>query len=223
MDDDLYLSNDDYDVEIELESDDDIDCKKRNKKRETSKKGKNEKGGKESKTTKKKNNNDDDDNDDNDDDDDDDDDDDEEENLKDIEEEILETPIPSNNVNDIVNEMKQSPNIKINKLYTGITDPLKYKILQNSTDVDEYIVPPDKRKTSHILGKAERTELIGIRAQHIAMNSVKYVDIENETNAIEIAEKELKQKKIPLLLKRRLNKYTYEIWDPNEMTINWMD
>ncbi len=189
----LYLSNDDYDVEIELESDD------------ADKNGSNKKGGK---NGKKEN----------------DPEDEPEEEVDDGDDIINTLPIKDKyTLNDIIDEMKEPPHIKTNKLYTGIVDPVKYKIIQDRMDVEEYIVPPDKRKTSHILGKAEKTELLGIRAQHISMGAKVYVDVESESDPIKIAEKEMKQQKFPLLLKRRLNKFTFEVWDPNMMTVIWQD
>ena len=126
-------------------------------------------------------------------------------------------------LNEIVEQMKKNPTIKINKLYTGITDPIKYKILENMKDIEIYIVPPDKLKTSDILQKPERTNIIGIRAQHIDTDAEPYIDIINEKTSIEIAERELKEKKNPFILLRKLNKFTCEAWDPNEMIINWRD
>lgn len=126
-------------------------------------------------------------------------------------------------INEVVNKMRKPPVIPTNELYNGITDLVKYSLFEKRVDVEEYIVPPKNQKTKHILGKAEKTELIGVRAQHIAMGAEPYVDIENETDPVSIAEKELKQKKFPLLIKRRLNEYTYEIWDPNNMTVVWLD
>ena len=122
-----------------------------------------------------------------------------------------------------IEEPTDFENFETNNLFNGINDPVKYKILQNRSIIEEHIVPPNKRKTSHILNKTEKTELIGIRAQHIAMGAQPYVSIDTETTPVEIAEKELKEGKIPLLIKRKLNKYTYEVWDPNFMTVIWND
>ena len=190
-DDELYLSNDDWDVEIGIASDDEASPKKK-------------KGGKQKKDTQ---------------------DDASKVILPPIEDEDLNISYSHDKyqLNDIVDEMKQPPIIVTNKSYTGIIDPIKYRIMQSRRDTDEYIVPSHKAKTSHILGKAEKALIIGNRAQHISMGAQPYVDVENEEDPIAIAEKELRERKMPLLLLRKLNDFTYEEKDPNEMTINWQD
>ena len=122
---------------------------------------------------------------------------------------------------ELVREMIAPPTMYRNKMYKGPLDPIKHRLLQYQVGIDEYIVPLELSKTSHILQKAERTELIGIRAQHIAMGAEPYVDIINETDPIQIATKELKKKRFPLKLKRSINSRKTEIKDPNHMTIIW--
>lgn len=83
-----------------------------------------------------------------------------------------------------------------------------YKIVKNA-----------QRKTSDMLSKYEYTEIISIRANHIQKFGKAYIDIGDETDAIVIAEKELKYKKCPLCITRKINNNMIEIWDVNEMII----
>lgn len=122
---------------------------------------------------------------------------------------------------ELTNQMLSPPEIYRNKTYKGTLDVIKHKLLKYQAGIDEYIVPPELSRTSHILQKAERTELIGIRAQHIATGAEPYVEIINETDPIQIATKELKLRRFPLKIKRPINSLVSEIKDPNYMTIIW--
>ena len=61
------------------------------------------------------------------------------------------------------------------------------------------------KKTIPSITKFEKAKIIGIRAQMIADGSEPLIDIKNLTNAIDIAEEEYKQKKIPLMITRNIN------------------
>ena len=70
------------------------------------------------------------------------------------------------------------------------------------------------KKTQPIITKFEKAKIIGIRAQMIADGSEPLIEINNLKNAIEIAEEEYKQKKIPLLITRNINGIK-EYWSKN--------
>lgn len=53
-----------------------------------------------------------------------------------------------------------------------------------------------------IMTKYEKVRVLGTRAQQIASGAPPAVDIGNLTNAMDIAEKELKEKVLPLLIIR---------------------
>jgi len=61
------------------------------------------------------------------------------------------------------------------------------------------------KKTQYSITKFEKAKIIGIRAQMIADGSEPLIDTKNLTGAIEIAEEEYKQKKIPLMITRNIN------------------
>ena len=55
----------------------------------------------------------------------------------------------------------------------------------------------------------------------LANGSMSFINIpKNTTSVIDIATLELKQRKIPFIIKRRIPNNTYEYWRINEMVIN---
>ena len=58
--------------------------------------------------------------------------------------------------------------------------------------------------------KYERARCLGTRALQIAMNAPVMVELEGETDPLAIAMKELKAKKIPLIVRRYLPDGAYE-------------
>lgn len=75
------------------------------------------------------------------------------------------------------------------------------------------------RITSDRMTKFEKAYILGIRAQQLSLNAPPLVDIDNETDPLKIAMKELKEKKIPFILRRKLPDNTYEEWDIAEMIV----
>ncbi|KXS22456.1 RNA polymerase Rpb6 [Gonapodya prolifera JEL478] len=80
-------------------------------------------------------------------------------------------------------------------------------------------VPKDKRTTTPYLTKYERARLLGTRALQISMNAPVMVDLEGETDPLDIAQKELQAKKIPLLVRRYLPDGSWEDWSVEELII----
>ena len=72
-----------------------------------------------------------------------------------------------------------------------------------SSDADKKI-PDDKRTTTPYMTKYERARVLGTRALQLSMNAPSLVDLEGETDPLQIAIKELNQKKIPLVIRRYL-------------------
>lgn len=89
------------------------------------------------------------------------------------------------------------------------------------------IVPPAERRTSNLLTRIEFTELINIRGLQIAQNPIVLTDVAGLTDPIEMAEKELRDKKCPVILSRKVGEETrggetieyVEHWDVNDMGI----
>ncbi|KAH0832697.1 hypothetical protein AYO21_04761 [Fonsecaea monophora] len=85
-----------------------------------------------------------------------------------------------------------------------------------SSDADKKI-PDDKRTTTPYMTKYERARVLGTRALQISMNAPVLVDLEGETDPLQIAIKELNQKKIPLIVRRYLPDGWYEDWTCEEL------
>ena len=76
-----------------------------------------------------------------------------------------------------------------------------------------------KRTTTPYLTKYERARVLGTRALQISMNAPVMVELDGETDPLHIAMKELKERKIPLIIRRFLPDGSYEDWPINELTI----
>ncbi|KAJ5758220.1 uncharacterized protein N7511_006914 [Penicillium nucicola] len=112
---------------------------------------------------------------------------------------------------DIYNPAINGENVVVsgdpNAGYTG-------KVMEQSR---EKKVPNDQRTTTPYLTKYERARVLGTRALQISMNAPVLVDLEGETDPLQIAMKELNQKKIPLIIRRYLPDGWYEDWTCEEL------
>ncbi|XP_033741016.1 DNA-directed RNA polymerases I, II, and III subunit RPABC2-like [Pecten maximus] len=78
-------------------------------------------------------------------------------------------------------------------------------------------VPPEKRITTPYLTKYERARVLGTRALQIAMCAPVMVELEGETDPLLIAMKELKARKVPLIIRRYLPDGSFEDWAVDEL------
>ncbi|KAI9893616.1 MAG: DNA-directed RNA polymerases I II and III subunit RPABC2 [Vezdaea aestivalis] len=78
-------------------------------------------------------------------------------------------------------------------------------------------VPTDQRTTTPFMTKYEKARVLGTRALQISMNAPVLVDLEGETDPLQIAKKELDAKKIPLIIRRYLPDGWYEDWSCEEL------
>ncbi|KAK7428522.1 subunit common to RNA polymerases I, II, and III [Neonectria magnoliae] len=65
-------------------------------------------------------------------------------------------------------------------------------------------IPESERTTTPYMTKYERARILGTRALQISMNAPVLVDLEGETDPLQIAIKEMREKKIPLIVRRYL-------------------
>ena len=80
------------------------------------------------------------------------------------------------------------------------------------------VMPIKERLTSRFLTKYERAKIIGERAIQISNGSEVYIEVpEGIWDPLQIAEIELKQKKIPFTIRRYLPNGDYEDWDINDL------
>ncbi|EFX00381.1 DNA-directed RNA polymerase and 3 subunit rpb6 [Grosmannia clavigera kw1407] len=78
-------------------------------------------------------------------------------------------------------------------------------------------IPNDQRSTTPFLTKYEKARILGTRALQISMNAPVLVDLEGETDPLQIAIKELREKKVPLIVRRYLPDGFYEDWTCEEL------
>ncbi|XP_044856964.1 DNA-directed RNA polymerases I, II, and III subunit RPABC2-like [Mauremys mutica] len=76
-----------------------------------------------------------------------------------------------------------------------------------------------KRITTPYMTKYERARVLGIRALQRAMCAPVMVELEGETDPLLIAMKELKARKIPIIIRRYLPDGSYEDWGVDELII----
>lgn len=86
------------------------------------------------------------------------------------------------------------------------------------------IVPPDERVTDNRLQKSEAAHIISMRAQEIAQYGTSFTDIGNLHDPVDIAIKELQDRKCPMLVRRSVQilpngDQIVEEWDPKEMAL----
>ncbi|GBL92749.1 DNA-directed RNA polymerases I, II, and III subunit RPABC2 [Araneus ventricosus] len=77
-----------------------------------------------------------------------------------------------------------------------------------------------KRTTTPFMTKYEMARVLGTRALQIAMNAPVNVELEGETDSLQIAMKELRAHKIPIIIRRYLPDGSYEDWNIDELIIN---
>ncbi|CAN8273054.1 unnamed protein product [Cochlearia groenlandica] len=88
---------------------------------------------------------------------------------------------------------------------------------EDKAETEEPVQRP--RKTSKFMTKYERARILGTRALQISMNAPVMVELEGETDPLEIAMKELRQRKIPFTIRRYLPDGSYEEWAVDELIV----
>ena len=78
---------------------------------------------------------------------------------------------------------------------------------------------PSKRITTPYMTKYERARVLGTRALQIAMCAPLMVEPDGETDPLQIAMRELKEKKIPMIIRRYLPDGSFEDWSIDELII----
>ncbi|KAC9605573.1 hypothetical protein R6Q59_005734 [Mikania micrantha] len=96
-----------------------------------------------------------------------------------------------------------------------VPDPL----LADNEENEEQEQGDRPRKTSKYMTKYERARILGTRALQISMNAPVMVELEGETDPLEIAMKELREKKIPFTIRRYLPDGSYEDWGVDELIV----
>lgn len=81
-------------------------------------------------------------------------------------------------------------------------------------DVNEATQPTESKvkQTTPYMTRYERARILGTRALQISLNAPVMVELDGESDALAIAMKELREKKIPLIVRRFLPDMTFEDW-----------
>lgn len=122
-------------------------------------------------------------------------------------------PNPAQNGEDIDMKAEDGRTI-INGGYSEADAQLRAKTTK------ELSIPKEDRTTTPYMTKYERARVLGTRALQISLNAPVLVDIEGETDPLQIAMKELTQRRIPLVIRRYLPDGSYEDWGCDELIID---
>ena len=99
-------------------------------------------------------------------------------------------------------------------------------VLENEAKLEDFRTTYDKmidkntqRSTIPFLTKYEKARIIGKRAMQISKGSPPLVEIGDLESPIDIAKKELMERKIPFIIRRPLPDGSYEDWRVDELRI----
>ena len=82
------------------------------------------------------------------------------------------------------------------------------------------VIVDDNHKTIPILTKYEKTRILGQRAKQINNGANPYINVpENIIDGYLIAEMELKEKKIPFIIRRPIPNGKFEYWKVKDLEI----
>jgi len=100
------------------------------------------------------------------------------------------------------------------------------EVLENDAKLEDFRTTYDRmmdkntqRRTIPFLTKYEKSRIIGKRAMQISKGSPPLVEIGDLENPIDIAKKELMERKIPFIIRRPLPDGSYEDWRVDELRI----
>jgi DNA-directed RNA polymerase I, II, and III subunit RPABC2 len=99
-------------------------------------------------------------------------------------------------------------------------------VLENDAKLEDFRTTYDRmmdkntqRRTIPFLTKYEKARIIGKRAMQISKGSPPLVEIGDLESPIDIAKKELMERKIPFIIRRPLPDGSYEDWRVDELRI----
>ena len=103
-----------------------------------------------------------------------------------------------------------------------VDDSERNSIIEEGSQVQKNIIPKEQRQTTPFLTKYEKARIIGARALQISKNSpvlLSNAQLGGETDPIIIAEIELREKKIPFIIRRYLPDGSYEDWPVKDLKL----
>merc|ERR1711974_497511 len=90
---------------------------------------------------------------------------------------------------------------------------------QDNSIINTTITETEKRVTSNIMSKYEKAHILGIRAMQISKNSPIFTDIGDLTDPLKIAMKELREGRVPFIVRRSLPDGKVERWSCGELVL----
>lgn len=100
-------------------------------------------------------------------------------------------------------------------MHTQATGGEDFSVLTAGAPIDR-----TQRMTTRYLTKYERARVLGTRALQLSLNAPPMVELEGETDPLVIAGKELRERKIPLIIRRFLPDGSFEDWALDELIID---
>ena len=105
------------------------------------------------------------------------------------------------------------------KLFSNFLQPVNdgggFEILPEGEEGTESA----RRVTTPYMTKYERARVLGTRALQISMGAPVMVELEGETDPLQIAMKELKAQKIPIIIRRYMPDGSHEDWGIDELIV----
>jgi DNA-directed RNA polymerase I, II, and III subunit RPABC2 len=83
----------------------------------------------------------------------------------------------------------------------------------------EHKEPNEINITTPFITKFEQAQMLGIRSEQIAAGSPTFIDIENETDSLKIAKKEIEQGLCSITIRRDLPDGSYELWKNTDLIV----
>ncbi|KAJ3015905.1 DNA-directed RNA polymerases I II and III subunit RPABC2 [Thoreauomyces humboldtii] len=80
-------------------------------------------------------------------------------------------------------------------------------------------IPKDQRLTTPYMTKYEKARVLGTRALQVSMNAPVMVDLNGESDPLQIAMKELRERRIPLMVRRYMPDGSWEDWAVDELIL----
>jgi len=118
---------------------------------------------------------------------------------------------------------KNDENINLEEEGENITN--KIEELEHIDNIEDFretyekMISGKERKTIPFLTKYEKARIVGKRAEQISKGAPPLVEVGNLENPIDIAMKELRERKIPYIIRRPLPNGTFEDWRVEELRI----
>jgi DNA-directed RNA polymerase I, II, and III subunit RPABC2 len=124
-------------------------------------------------------------------------------------------------------DLNEQQNLKYISFYLFIVIIMSVSTRNNRAEVIEdfndimRIYDPATNKTKNILSKYERVKIIGLRSEQLQRGADPYVEVDTtkEFNPRQVAAEELRQKKLPFMIKRTMPDGSFEYWRLDDMII----